>query len=199
MLRIIISAWLLCSSILCIGAPYSYGAARDFRVVFENLDNSHAGPYAKLRNSFQTMLVSRLAAKNRIMAVEPDMESNELRLLLDQEQELQNKLGKAADFILTGSLLQRTKGFEAEVVLYPLRSDRKVMQFSVLCEDVLTMMESVDILVDDISVSAFGYTPHPIVEGKKQVDGTDGFITVHPEKAYRRQLIERGMSEKDSE
>ena len=164
-------------------------AKRQYQIVFSTFDKSSAGRYAYLRDSVQAMLAGRLAAKDRVQVLEKTFSAEELLSLKKKgSHEGLSVAGKTADYLVTGALFSLTSGLEVQVELYPLIPDKEILHFSVRSKTPDTLIADVDRLSQDIAQTAFGYSSAlPGKAGKAaDVEGNKGFVTVHPEAAYKR-------------
>ncbi len=162
---------------------------RQYQIVFSTFDKSSAGKYAYLRDSVQAMLAGRLAAKDRVKVLEKTFTEEEL-LALKKKGSLKGLAvgGTNADYLVTGALFSLTGGLEVQVELYPLVPDEEILSFSVRSPTPDTLIADVERLSQEIAVTAFGYPAARAVEGGKEgaAEGDKGFVTVHPEAAYKR-------------
>lgn len=164
---------------------------KQFQVVFSIFDNSSAGKYAYLRDSIQAMLAGRLAANDSVTVLEKTFSQAELNSL--KKKGTQSPLsvgGEKADYLLTGEVFALTSGLEILVDLYPLVPDKEVLHFSVHGKTPDTLIADVEQLAGDIAQTAFGVKP--LLAGQAMKDGTvggsSGFVTAHPEAAYKRSV-----------
>ena len=164
---------------------------RQYQIVFSTFDKSSAGKYAYLRDSVQAMLAGRLAAKDRVQVLEKTFSEEEL-LALKKKGSHQglSVAGKTADYLVTGALFSLTSGLEVQVELYPLVPDEEILHFSVHSQTPDTLIADVEGLSQDIAQTAFGYrSALPGKAGKTvNIEGNKGFVTAHPEAAYKRKL-----------
>jgi hypothetical protein len=164
---------------------------KQYRVVFSIFDKSSAGKYAYLRDSIQAMLAGRLAANDGVYVLEKTFSQEELNSL--KKKGTQSPLsigGEKADYLLTGELFALTGGLEILVDLHPLVPEKEVLHFSVLGKTPDTLIADVEQLAQDIAQTAFGVKP--FLAGQETKDGTvggsSGFVTVHPEAAYKKNV-----------
>ncbi len=164
---------------------------RQYQIVFSTFDKSSAGRYAYLRDSVQAMLASRLAAKDRVEVLEKTLTAAELLSLKKKGSHKGLSVGgENADYLVVGALFSLTSGLEVQVELYPLVPDEEILQFAVHAKTPDTLISDVERLSQDIAKKAFGYRAFlPGTDGKAvDVEGNKGFVTAHPEAAYKRKL-----------
>lgn len=164
-------------------------AKRQYRIVFSTFDKSSAGKYAYLRDSVQAMLAGRLAAKDRIKVLEKTLSEGELLALKKEGGQKGLAVGGTnADYLVTGTLFALTSGLEVQVELYPLVPDEEILPFSVRSSMPDTLIDDLERLSQQIAVTAFGYPAAPAAKENRVVadEGDQGFVTVHPEAAYKR-------------
>lgn len=192
----IITAALLCITVIFFAASVSgeeskesLKADKQYRIVFSTFDRSSAGKYSELRDSVQTMLASRLAAIDGVDVLDKTFTDKELSAIKRKSPRQDLSLGGLnADYLVTGSLFSLTSGLEIQVELYPLVSKDKVLHFSVHCKTPDTLITDVEQLSKTIGGQAFGDKRSSVTEEKKEGEagGNAGFITAHPEEAYKR-------------
>ncbi len=164
---------------------------KQYQVVFSIFDKNSAGKYAYLRDSIQAMLAGRLAANESVNVLEKTFSQEELNSL--KKKGTQSPLaiaGKKADYLLTGELFALTSGLEILVDLYPLLPEKEVQHFSIIVKTTDTLIADVEQLARDIAETAFGVKP--LMAGQETNNGTvggqSGFVTAHPEAAYKKNL-----------
>lgn len=164
-------------------------AKKNYQIVFSSFDKSSAGEYAYLRDSVQAMLAGRLAAKDRVQVLEKTFSAEELRALKKKGSQQGLSVGsKSADYLVTGTLFALTGGLEVQVELYPLVADAEILPFSIRSPRPESLIGDMERLAQQIAVTAFGYSAAPAVAQDKTVNvgGNKGFVTAHPEAAYKR-------------
>lgn len=164
-------------------------AKRQYQLVFSSFDKSSAGKYAYLRDSVQAMLAGRLASKDRVKVLEKTFSAEELLALKKKgNHKGLAVVGINADYLVTGTLFSLTSGLEIQVELYPLEPDAEILPFSVRLATPDTLIADVERLSQEIAVTAFGYpAAQAAKEGRVGAEAGDkGFVTVHPEAAYKR-------------
>lgn len=193
----IIAVALLCLTLSYVGSVFGeegkeqVQSNKQYQIVFSIFDRSSAGNYSYLRDSVQAMLASRLATRDRVDVLERTFSEQELRSLKKKgQQEGLSLAGVHADYLVTGALFSLTSGLEIQVDLYPLVPEKEVLHFSVLSQKTDTLIADVEQLSQDIAETAFGAQPKVPGEEVKGSDagGHEGFVTVHPEAAYKKKL-----------
>ncbi len=164
---------------------------KQYQIVFSVFDKSSAGSYAYLRDSIQAMLSSRLAAKDKVNVLEKTFSQQELAALEKQDPGKTLYIGgKATDYLVTGALFSLTNGLEIQVDLYPLVADKEILHFSVFSEMTDNLIGDVEKLAQEIAEKAFGDKSQ--LPGRETINGVvmgdSGFVTVHPEAAYKKKL-----------
>jgi hypothetical protein len=170
-------------------------ADKHYRIVFSTFDSDSAGKYSYLRDSVQAMLSSRLAAREKVSVLEKTFSREELNALKKEGSQKPLSIGgETADYLVTGELFSLTSGLEIQVDVYPLAQDKEVLHFSALSKTPDTLIADVEQLSLKIAQTAFGekvMLPGQAASGDE--DGARGFVTAHPEEAYKRN-IHTGMA-----
>ncbi len=162
-----------------------------YRIVFSTFDSSSAGKSAYLRDGIQNMLASRLAAKDRVVVLDRTLSDKELKSLKDgQRPGSGGAAAPPADYLVTGSLYDLKGGLSIQVVLYPFATDKEIVRLEVIAKNPDKLLADIEQLSEEIAQSAFGYKA--AAAGKDEAatrgDGVAGFVTVHPEAAYKKGL-----------
>ncbi len=181
----------LCLSLLGPAVVSGKDGNETYRIVFSTFDSSSAGKSAYLRDSIQNMLASRLAAKDRVVVLDRTLSDKELKSLKDGQ-----RLGPGgaaappADYLVTGTLYDLKGGLSIQVVLYPFATDKEIVRLEVIAKNPDNLLADIEQLSEEIAQSAFGYKA--AVPGKDEAvgkgGGVAGFVTVHPEAAYKKGL-----------
>jgi len=183
---IILCCWL--NSAAVVGAVESQ---EKYRVVFSTFDINSAGKYSYLRDGIQNMLAGRLAARDRIDVLDHSLSASELQLLKKKDSGGDSVAEEIkADYLVTGGLFSLTSGFNLQVTLYPLATGKDVLNFSIMTENIDTVIPEVEKLAQDIAETAFGYESYVPQTADRKIAkrGDSGFVTVHPEAAYKKGL-----------
>lgn len=182
----------LCYLLLGSAVVYGKEGTEKYRIVFSSFDVSSAGNYAYLGNSVQSMLSSRLAAKDRVVVLDRTLSAKELSSLKNNKQSslAGGSSTTEADYLVTGSLYGLKSGMNIQVVLYPFAADKEVLRFESLVKQQEHVIDDVEKLAAEIAQSAFGsgtVAAEPVKTGGAG-EGTSGFITAHPEAAYKKSI-----------
>lgn len=165
-------------------------ADKHYRIVFSTFDSDSAGKYSYLRDSVQAMLSSRLAGREKVSVLEKTFSREELNTLKKEGAQKPLSIGgETADYLVTGELFSLTTGLEIQVDVYPLVQDKEVLHFSALSKTPDTLIADVEQLSLEIAQTAFGEKVKlPGQATYDDEDGTRGFVTAHPEEAYKRNI-----------
>lgn len=161
------------------------------KVIFSVFDVTSAGKYSYLRDGVQSMLISRLSATNGIEILDQKLAADELVKIKDNivaGKDVPVEL--EADYLVTGALFAVAKGLNVQIVFYPLSPTKKIVRFSVIAENDTMIFSRVDELTEDIAAKVFGYEKYlsgARAEKDSQI-GAKGFVTIHPEVAYKKGL-----------
>lgn len=181
----------LCLFMLNSGVVYGKDSEEKYRVIFSTFDTNSAGHYAYLRDGIKSMLASRLAAMDRVIVLDRTLSEKELNSLKNKQLKVSsNSETLAVDYLVTGSLYGLKSGMNIQVVLYPFATDKEILHFEANVKNPDNIIVDVDRLSAEIAQSAFAYK-NIAGEAVKNLDeggGTSGFITVHPEAAYKKSI-----------
>lgn len=180
------------SCFMCfISSVYGRDDASSQKIVISNFDVKSAGKYAHLRDGLQSMLASRLSAKEGVELLDYRISERELADLKDGAQESGPVFaGVEPDYLVTGALLALTNGLNIRVSFYPLSGGGEVLHFSATAESDELIISKVDQLSQDIAVKVFsrGEVAPDTASLENESGGVSGFVTVHPEVAYKKGL-----------
>ncbi|WP_457576477.1 FG-GAP repeat domain-containing protein [Desulfomarina sp.] len=185
--------------VACLGlAGPLYGKSESVagKIIFTGFDVESAGSYKYLQNGIQSMLLSRLAAKDGFEILDKQVSSTEIKKLKSSAGNIESvSSGLQADFLVAGSLFSLSKGLNIQVIFYPIGSSsaKDIERFSVVSESDSVLFARIDHLVEEIAVRILGNEPslentEGGGEGKIAEKGAGAFITAHPEIAYKRGL-----------
>ena len=182
----------LCFLLLNSAVVYGKETTEKYRIVFSSFDVSAAGNYAYLGNSVQSMLSSRLAAKDRVIVLDRTLSEKELSSLKGSKQSSPagGSAATEADYLVTGSLYGLKSGINIQVVLYPFAAGKEVLRFESLVKQQENVIADVEKLATEIAQTAFSggaVAAEPVKTGGAG-EGTSGFITAHPEAAYKKSI-----------
>ncbi len=172
-------------------AVYGKDANGKYRIVFSAFDSSSAGKYAYLSNGIQSMLISRLAAKDGVLVLDRTFSEKELISLKNKQPAVTQGSDKtAADYLISGSLYGLKTGLNIQVVLYPFEADKEPLRFESLVKNPENMIADVEQLSLEIAQSAFGYkaVDQGALKTGGEGKGVSGFVTTHPEAAYKKSV-----------
>jgi len=182
----------LCFLLLGSAVVYGKEGTEKYKIVFASFDVSSAGNYAYLGNSVQSMLSSRLAAKDRVIVVDRTMSEKELNSLKNSKQSspAEGSSATEADYLVTGSLYGLKSGMNIQVVLYPFAAGKEVLRFESLVKQQENVIADVEKLAAEIAQTAFsgGTVAAEPVKTAGAGEGTSGFLTAHPEAAYKKSI-----------
>ena len=173
------------------GSVYGLDDTSQQKIVISNFDVKSAGKYAHLRDGLQGMLASRLSAKDGVELLDYKISERELADLKDGSKDSGAVFGGVeADYLVTGALLALTKGLNIQVSFYPLSEGGEVLHFSATAESDKLIISKVDQLSQDIAVKVFnrGEAAADTASLENEPDGASGFVTIHPEVAYKKGL-----------
>lgn len=173
------------------GVVYGQNDISSQKIVTSAFDVSSAGEYAYLRDGVLSMLVSRLSAKEGVEFLDYKVDGKKLSDLIKGTKEKGGvSVGIEADYLLTGTLFALTKGLNIQIAFYPLTQGEEVLHFSTVAESDDLIIAQVEQLSKEIAVKVLGYEEleSDTVDPEKELDGTSGFATVHPEVAYKKGL-----------
>lgn len=181
----------ICFFMLCSTAVFGKENNEKYRIVFTTFDASSAGNYAYLRSGIQSMLVSRLATRDRVVVLERNLSDKELLSLKNKKPAPAGGIETTfAEYLVTGSLYALKSGLSIQVVLYPFAADKEPLRFEVIAKNPENVISDIEKLVEEIAQSAFG--AKAIGSGEtpaaRGMEGTTGFVTVHPETAYKKSV-----------
>lgn len=173
------------------GNAFSAKEQTQYQIMFSTFENQSAGNLAYLRDSIEGMLISRLAARDRIDVIENSLSEQELKKLKKGKDFLLLKTkGYDVDYLVTGRLVAVASGLNVQVTLYPIDDSKEVLNFSILTESTDSLIKDVDNLAGEIAEGGFGY--RAVATDTAQTTGSNsgiqGFTTVHPEAAYKKGL-----------
>ena len=182
---------LLCFFTWLNGAVYGQDETTPQKVVFSTFDVDAAGKYSYLRDGVQSMLASRMSAQDGVELLDHKVTVKELSDLRDGTKKIGDiSVGVEADYLITGALFALKKGLNIQVAFYPLSVGTEVLHFSTVAETDALIIPKVEQLSQDIAAKVFGRDKlvSDAVDNDKELEGTSGFVTIHPEVAYKKGL-----------
>jgi TolB-like protein len=190
--------------ILCIsffqsslGILFAADSEKEYKLIFSSFDNKSAQKYAYLRDSIQTMLMSRLASDDNVEVIDRVLSKEQLAALAQRNSEAKSLPEEGADYLVTGSIYALAKGVNVQVTMYPFDTTKEVLTFSKISEQPENIISDSDTLISEILQKLFGKRN---VEGLGDVptDTTaSGFTTEHPEVEYKKGLYSGTIVESD--
>lgn len=161
--------------------------AKGATLIFTAFDTTSAGSYASLGDSVRGIITSRLAAKPGMAVLDRNLSDKELAALKKRQA---GDAGKAvAEYLVTGELYGLKGGLNIQVAVYPLAPEREVLHFERMVKNQDNLLPELERLVGEI---ALALAPPRASEPPKDVtkaassEGTAGFVTAHPEAAYKK-------------
>lgn len=161
--------------------------AQKYKLVFTTFDDSSAKNYSYLRDSIQTMLMSRLSANENIEVIDRVLTKKELSALAQKSSEAQTPAMGGADYLVTGGIYALANGINVQVAMHPFDPTQKVLNFSKISAQVTDIITGNDDLIGTILTELFGES---VDEDKAVASNNEisGFTTVHPEAEYKKGL-----------
>ncbi len=161
------------------------------RLVFGTFDTDSAGGYAYLHNTVRSMLAGRLAAKDHIIILDHAVSGKEISALKKGATKGGENAGEfTADYLLSGALFSLKKGLNVQVTLYPFARGRQPLHFSFLMEELDNLIPRLEEMSREIAGKLRGapVEKHVSLLSTKGIAGSGrkGFVTAHPEEAYKR-------------
>ena len=173
------------------GVVYSQNDTSSQKIVISTFDVGSAGKYAYLRDGLQSMLASRLSSNKGVELLDYKINEDELANFKQGPKDGGGvPVGVEADYLVTGALFALTKGLNIQIAFYPLTEGEEVLHFSTVAESDDLIIAQVEQLSQDIAAKVFGQgeLAADTADPEKDLDGTGGFVTIHPEVAYKRGL-----------
>jgi curli biogenesis system outer membrane secretion channel CsgG len=182
----------LCFFMLCSTMVHGKDSDEKLKFAFSTFDVSSAGSYAYLRDGIQSMLVSRLATKERIIVLDRTFSEKELFALKNKplDAAVGGSAAAVADYLVTGSLYGLKTGLNIQVVLYPFTAGKETLRFQADVKNQENLMNDVERLAGEIVQSTLGNkkTDSTAVKTSGDGAGVSGFVTTHPEAAYKKSV-----------
>ena len=181
----------LCFFMFCSAMVYAKDGNDKYRLVFATFDTSSAGNYAYLRDGIKSMLASRLAAMDQVTVLDRTYSEKEMISLKSRQPAISTGSETlAADYLVSGSLYGLKAGMNIQVVLYPFAPDKEILHFEAIVKNPENMINDVEKLSAEIAQTVFGYqtVAASAVKPPGEGGGASGFVTVHPEAAYKKSV-----------
>lgn len=161
----------------------------NYRLVFSTFDVSSAGNYAYLRDGIQSMLVSRLAAKDRFEVLDQTITDEQLSTMKDGRLTAGGKdIPPVADFLVEGNLYGLKSGLNVQVTLYPFAPEKEILRFSIVTNTPDTLISDIEQLAGEMAQAAIGKksTDPTRQQATGETGGASSFVTAHPEAAFKK-------------
>lgn len=170
-----------------VGQVFAADADKNYKLIFATFDDSAAKQYAYLRDSIQTMLMSRLSSNENIEVIDKVISKKELNALAQKKSKAKPPVMEEADYLVTGGIYALANGINVQVALYPFDPSQKVLNFSKISEQATDIISDNDALISIILKELLGdsVVDQEFVAVRNEVSG---FTTVHPEAEYKKGL-----------
>ena len=190
--------------ILCIGffqgftgVALAADSGKEYKLIFSSFDNKSAQKYAYLRDSVQTMIMSRLASDDNIEVIDRVLSKEQLAALAQKNSKAKSLIEGDADYLVTGAIYALAKGVNVQVTMYPFDTTKEVLSFSRISEKQDNIISDCDALISEIVQKMFGKRSADGA-GRSAVDtSVSGFTTEHPEVEYKKGLYSGTIVESD--
>ncbi|MBM9520429.1 VCBS repeat-containing protein [Desulforhopalus vacuolatus] len=163
--------------------------AKNINLLIVPFDVSDGGQYSDMRDSIQTMLISRLASHAGVNVLDNGMSAVQLEQLGSGKQFKGLNKKNTDVYLVTGSLFQIKKEVKVQVNLIPiinggLDHNAPPLSFSAQSGRNDSLISDMAELARKINAGAFEEQRSVMGEGEK--NGMGAFVTRHPEKAWKR-------------
>ncbi|BHH84395.1 FG-GAP repeat domain-containing protein [Desulforhopalus sp. 52FAK] len=184
----------ICFLLVSFGLAPAAETDKDYKLIFSTFDNTSAKDYAFLRDSIQTMLMSRLSANDAIEVVDKVLSKKEVTALAKNHSSDLSSID--ADYMVTGSIYALAHGIKVQITMYPFNAENEVLNFSQLSETPNDIIAGNDALINAVVGKLFGEST---VETRPDFPGeaTAGFTTTHPEAEYKKGLYSGTIVDSD--
>lgn len=169
---------------------------KNYKLIFSTFDDTSAKKYAYLRDSIQTMLMSRLSSNENIEVIDRVLSKKELSVLAQKDIEGQLPTIEGADYLVTGGVYALANGINVQVAMYPFDSTKKVLNFSKISEEASDIISDNDAIITTMLKELFGESV-ATEESIARNTEVSGFTTVHPEAEYKKGLYSGTIVESD--
>jgi TolB-like protein len=164
--------------------------AKNINLLIVPFDASDGGQYSDMRDSIQTMLISRLASHSGVNVLDNGMSAAQLEQLAGGKKF--KGIGKKNDetYLVTGSLFQMKGGVKVQVNLLPivnggLDHDAPPLSFSAQSSQDGSLISDMAELARNINTGAFEEQRSVTMDAEEK-GGMGAFVTRHPEEAWKR-------------
>ena len=171
-----------------VGWVFADNLDKSYKLIFSTFDDNSAKKYAYLRDSIQTMLMSRLSTNENVEVIDRVLGKKEVAVLAQKRSEVETASQYEADYLVTGSIYALASGINIQVAMYPFDPTLKVLNFSKISKQASDIISDNDALVETILKELLG--DDAIEDGGSAAFGsaTAGFTTAHPEAEYKKGL-----------
>lgn len=171
-----------------VGVLFADNTDKNYKLIFTTFDDTSAKNYAYLRDSIQTMLMSRLSAHENIEVIDKVLNKKELAVLAGKYSTAEKTPGQPADYLVSGGVYALADGINVQVTMYPFDSSQNVLNFSRISEKSSDIIGDNEELLATILKELFGDAVAEN-EGTGTAGGSvTGFTTAHPEAEYKKGL-----------
>ncbi len=150
---------------------------------------SSAGQYVSLVDGISNMLISRLAAKERIRPVEYSLKKKEIDAIAAGSGDFSEL---DIDYVVRGSVYGLASGMSLQVKVLPVRGSKSAKNFSATAGKETEIFSAVDKVASDIAEKIFDYEKQQMADTSAPDGGLAGFKTVHPEREYKKGILGGG-------
>jgi len=183
----------ICFLLTSFGLASAADTEKEYKLIFSNFDNSSAKDYAFLRDSIQTMLMSRLSTHEAIEVVDKVLSKKEVAALAQNHSKAVTSVD--ADYLVTGGIYALAHGIKVQVAMYPFDSEKEVINLSQLSDTPNDIIAGNDALIHAVVGKLFG---EAAVKDDLQSGGDiAGFTTTHPEAEYKKGLYSGTIVDSD--
>ncbi|MCK9175943.1 MAG: VCBS repeat-containing protein [Desulforhopalus sp.] len=164
--------------------------AKNINLLIVPFDVSDGGQYSDMRDSIQTMLISRLASHSGVNVLDNGMSTVQLEQLGSGKKFKGLSREDEDTYLVTGSLFEIQSGVKVQVNLIPiinggLDHDSPPLSFSAMSGKDDSLISDMVELARKINDGAFEEQSSVIMGGAEK-SGMGAFVTEHPEEAWKR-------------
>lgn len=161
---------------------------KSYKLIFTTFDDTSAKNYAYLRDSIQTMLMSRLSAHENVEVIDKVLSKKDLAVLAGKYSNAEQTPGEPADYLVSGAVFALADGINVQVTMYPFDSSRTVLNFSRISEKPSDIIADNEEIIATILQELFGDAVAEDGETAAVAGSVSGFTTAHPEAEYKKGL-----------
>lgn len=164
--------------------------AKNINLLIVPFDVSDGGQYSDMRDSIQTMLISRLASHSGVNVLDNGMSTVQLEQLGSGKKFKGLSREDDDTYLVTGSLFEIQSGVKVQVNLIPiinggLDHDSPPLSFSAMSGKDDSLISDMVELARKINDGAFE-EQSSVITGGAEKSGMGAFVTEHPEEAWKR-------------